>query len=257
MSIATLVVDLELQGVELWLEGARLRYRAPRGLAGQVREALGTRRDEVVELLRARAQRTVPAPSRLTAAPATAPAGELLFGQGAYLRRLFGGCEEGAAEVARIQADALALGWSLGELWSVTGWYDTRGLVAFLRAGSRVLEVRVDRIVLSKPTRRGAVRQTCGRSPGAARVPESGWYRNPATVESGLGGAVACPGAAQVPETLEVSSAVPGPGHRVLPVTEALRVPRAVPGSASSEAENQCLRTVAGSPGFATEGSGP
>lgn len=184
MTIAAVVVGLEMQGVELWLDAGRLRYRAPQGLGERVRAELGGRRAEVVELLEQRARAAASGARRLSAESAAArPSAEVVWGgQGAHLRSLFGGCAEGAAEVARVEADALALGWTLGELWSVTGWYHERGLVASLRPGCRVVQVRADRMVLEVPGAPGRVRQSFGRHPRATFVAESGWWRNrPAT----------------------------------------------------------------------------
>jgi hypothetical protein len=96
---------------------------------------------------------------------------------GSAVRRIASGCAEGAVEVARIEGQALALGWSLGELWSVTGWYHERGLVSLLRPGDRVLEVRRDRIRIDRANALGRVEQSFGRSRAAAAVAPEGWWQ--------------------------------------------------------------------------------
>jgi hypothetical protein len=42
------------------------------------------------------------------------------------------------AKVQAIEAQALSLGWTLPELWSLTGWYHQIGLVALLRKHDRI-----------------------------------------------------------------------------------------------------------------------
>lgn len=55
---------------------------------------------------------------------------------------------EVVAKVARLEAHATGLGWTLGELWNVRGWYPARGLVCFVRPDHRVRECTADRIIL-------------------------------------------------------------------------------------------------------------
>jgi amino acid adenylation domain-containing protein len=58
VSIDSLLDQLSAQGVELWFEGARLRFRAPRGaLTADQRAQLLERRDELLATLRQRAAR--------------------------------------------------------------------------------------------------------------------------------------------------------------------------------------------------------
>lgn len=56
MSVDELLEQLSQRGVQLWFEGSRLRFRAPRGaMAAEQREQLVERRDEVISALRAQA----------------------------------------------------------------------------------------------------------------------------------------------------------------------------------------------------------
>ena len=57
MSVAKILDELESRGVALWFEGARLRFRAPKGaLSAEDRIWLSEQRDAVVGALRAKAQ---------------------------------------------------------------------------------------------------------------------------------------------------------------------------------------------------------
>ncbi|WP_224242632.1 non-ribosomal peptide synthetase [Hyalangium gracile] len=59
MSATELLADLSRRGIELWVEGERLRFRAPEGaLTPVLREAIGARRNELLELLRESARPT-------------------------------------------------------------------------------------------------------------------------------------------------------------------------------------------------------
>ncbi len=52
-ALEPLLAELQSLGVQLWLEGERLRYRAPQGvLTPALRDAMGTRKDEILEFLR-------------------------------------------------------------------------------------------------------------------------------------------------------------------------------------------------------------
>ena len=60
MDVTELLRDVASRGVELWVEGARLRFRAPPGSLGNAhRDALKTQRSEVIGALRAAAQERV------------------------------------------------------------------------------------------------------------------------------------------------------------------------------------------------------
>ena len=57
MSVEALLREVAGQGVELWVEGARLRFRSPRGaLSGPHRTALASERGSVIAMLRSRAE---------------------------------------------------------------------------------------------------------------------------------------------------------------------------------------------------------
>jgi amino acid adenylation domain-containing protein len=57
---AELLPALEARGIEVWVEGSRLRFRAPEGaLTPELRDALRTGKDTVIETLRRRATSTV------------------------------------------------------------------------------------------------------------------------------------------------------------------------------------------------------
>lgn len=62
MTAAALLAELRRRGVELWAEGDRLGYRAPRGaLTPELREAVAARKGELLELLRGGPARPAPA----------------------------------------------------------------------------------------------------------------------------------------------------------------------------------------------------
>jgi hypothetical protein len=71
-----------------------------------------------------------------------------------------------AAEIHRIEAQALALGWTLGRLWNFAFWPhrgdEPRGLASVMNDGDRIVEVFADRIVMEKTVIR-RVRQTFWR----------------------------------------------------------------------------------------------
>lgn len=53
-----------------------------------------------------------------------------------------------AAEVRRIEAEALALGWTRKELWQNAGWFNVRGLAGIMQDGATVKEVAAEAITL-------------------------------------------------------------------------------------------------------------
>ncbi|HYH44687.1 MAG TPA: amino acid adenylation domain-containing protein, partial [Thermoanaerobaculia bacterium] len=61
-TVVDLFAELHALGIKLWLEGGELRFRAPRGaLSDELKEALRSRREDIVEFLRsARESRQVP-----------------------------------------------------------------------------------------------------------------------------------------------------------------------------------------------------
>ena len=52
MKIAELLAHLRRQGIELWADAGRLRYRAPKGMmSASLRQEIGTRKQEILAYL--------------------------------------------------------------------------------------------------------------------------------------------------------------------------------------------------------------
>ncbi len=70
MTVASLLDKLDLLGVQLWAEGGRLRYRAPKGvLTADLREEMLKRRAELLAVLDKKDLRRVSAPPPIRSVP--------------------------------------------------------------------------------------------------------------------------------------------------------------------------------------------
>ncbi|GMV38779.1 MAG: hypothetical protein AMXMBFR64_04950 [Myxococcales bacterium] len=125
-SPAVLVAELLQQGVELRVNAlGELGFRAtPGAMTPEVKARVGAQKGEVI----------------------------------AYLRALR---LPGTAELTRIEAVAIAQGWTHAELWETAGPMRARGLVCFLRLGDRIVAVSRARITYER------------RAPTPARL---SWY---------------------------------------------------------------------------------
>lgn len=179
---AHLLSELRARGAQLaCTEAGRLRVNAPRGtLTPPLLERLQEHKPTLLALLSPASATPSKPPAPLPSSTAAVPSTAVPRARRATPSLI------APAEVARIEAEALAAGWTPGELWSVEGWHHMRGLVAVLRDGDRVTSISPERIRIEGERSGRPYQWTYCRSKAAAAVP-AGWLaraeRAPAAAE--------------------------------------------------------------------------